>query len=90
MYYAGIDYHKRYSVVSIQNEQGRTVQEQRVEHAFPELFQRLFRDCPEPVSVVYESTVNWGWLYEILEAIVNVASITLANGGVGVRPQIKR
>ncbi|MEN6424664.1 MAG: hypothetical protein ABFE13_04840 [Phycisphaerales bacterium] len=37
MYYAGIDYHKRYSIVSIQNDQGQIVQEQRVEHAFPEL-----------------------------------------------------
>jgi hypothetical protein len=31
MYYAGIDYHKRYSVVSIQDAQGEIVQEQRGE-----------------------------------------------------------
>jgi hypothetical protein len=31
MYYAGIDYHKRYSVVSIQDAQGQIVQEERVE-----------------------------------------------------------
>jgi hypothetical protein len=30
MYYAGIDYHKRYWIVRIQNEQGQIVQEQRV------------------------------------------------------------
>ncbi len=52
MYYAGIDYHKRYSVVSIQDGQGQIVQEQRVDHAYPEGFRRLFRECPEPVSVV--------------------------------------
>jgi hypothetical protein len=57
MYYAGIDYHKHYSIVSIQNGQGQIVQEQRVEHAFPELFAGLFRECPEPVAVVYESTL---------------------------------
>jgi transposase len=79
MYYAGIDYHKRYSIVSIQNEQGQIVQEQRVDHAFPELFGGLFRECPEPVSVVYESTINWSWLYEILQPQKNVSSITLAN-----------
>jgi hypothetical protein len=38
MYYAGIDYHKHYSIVSIQDGQGRIVQEQQVDHAFPELF----------------------------------------------------
>jgi len=79
MYYAGIDYHKRYSVVSIQGAQGQIVQEERVDHQFPEVFQRLFRECPEPVSLVYESTINWAWLYEILEPVANVASITLAN-----------
>jgi len=79
MYYAGIDYHKRYSVVSIQNGQGQIVQEERVDHAYPEGFRRLFRECPEPVSVVYESTVNWSWLYEILKPLRNVSSVTLAN-----------
>ncbi|MEN6424309.1 MAG: transposase [Phycisphaerales bacterium] len=79
MYYAGIDYHKRYSIVSIQNGQGQIVQEQRVEHTFPELFGGLFRECPEPVAVVYESTLNWSWLYEILQTLKNVCSITLAN-----------
>jgi transposase len=79
MYYAGIDYHKRYSVVSIQNEQGQIVPERRVDPAYPEGFRRLFRECPEPVSVVYESTVNWSWLYEILQPLKRISSITLAN-----------
>ncbi len=79
MYYAGIDYHKHYSVVSIQNAQGQIVQEERMDHAYPEGFRRLFRECPEPVSVVYESTVNWSWLYEILKPLRNVSSVTLAN-----------
>jgi transposase len=79
MYYAGIDYHKRYSLVSIQNGQGQIVREQRVDHAFPELFGGLFRECPEPVAVVYESTLNWSWLYEILQPLKKVCSITLAN-----------
>lgn len=79
MYYAGIDYHKRYSIVSIQNSEGSIVQERRVEHAFPELFGGLFGECPEPVAVVYESTLNWSWLYEILQLLSNVSSITLAN-----------
>ncbi|MEN6428723.1 MAG: hypothetical protein ABFE13_25525 [Phycisphaerales bacterium] len=79
MYYAGIDYHKRYSIVSVQNAQGRIVREQRVDHVFRELFGELFKECPEPVAVVYESTLNWSWLYEILQPLKTVCSITLAN-----------
>ncbi len=48
MYYAGIDYHKRYSVVSIRDGQGQIVQEQRVDHQCPEGFKRLFRECRGP------------------------------------------
>lgn len=33
MYYAGVDYPKHYSIVSIQNAQGSIVREQRVDHA---------------------------------------------------------
>ena len=73
MHYAGIDYHKRYSVVIIQNEQGQIVQERRVDPAYPEGFQRLFRECPEPVSVVYESTVNCSWRYEILQPLKRIS-----------------
>ncbi len=53
MYHAGIDYHKRYSIVSIRNAQGSIVQEQRVEHAFPELFGGLFGGCPEPMKQLF-------------------------------------
>lgn len=37
MYHAGIDYHKQYSIISIQNTEGQIVEKQRVEHPFPEL-----------------------------------------------------
>jgi hypothetical protein len=73
MHYAGSDYHKRYSVVIIQNEQGQIVQERRVDPAYPEGFRRLFRECPEPVSVVYESTVNCSWRYEILQPLKRIS-----------------
>jgi len=79
MHYAGIDYHKRYSFVSIQDEAGRIVREQRVEHRQPERFRQLLGHLEEPVSVVFESSSGWVWLYEILEEIPNVVQITLAN-----------
>jgi transposase len=79
MYYAGIDYHKRYSFVSIQDEAGRIVLERQITHNNPHLFQEVFREMNGPVSVVYESGLNWTWLYEMLETIPNVPSITVAN-----------
>jgi transposase len=79
MFYCGIDYHKKYSVVSVQNADGQTVLERRVDHNNPLVFEEILSGLGEPVSVVYESGLNWTWLYEVLEKIKNVASITLAN-----------
>jgi hypothetical protein len=53
MWGTGIDCHKRYSVVSIQDGQGRVVLEQRVDYHYAELFEQMFRSCPEPVSVLH-------------------------------------
>jgi hypothetical protein len=50
MCHAGIDYDKRYSVVSIRNEQGQIVREQRVDHGLPELFGGPFGEGPRPRS----------------------------------------
>jgi transposase len=77
--YAGIDYHKHYSFVSVLDAEGHIILERQIHHKEPGLFMELLEALPEPVAVVYESTFNWSWLYEILEKIPNVASITLAN-----------
>lgn len=79
MYYAGIDYHKRYSIVSVLDEEGNRVKEVRVTHGGRQGFELLFQGFDGPVEVAYEASFNWSWLYEILETIPNVASITLAN-----------
>ena len=79
MYYAGIDYHKRYSVVSIQDESGKIVLEREVTHNEPHLFQTTFTDLGAPVAVVFECGLNWSWLYEVLEGIPGVQTITVAN-----------
>jgi len=79
MYYCGIDYHKKYSVVSVQNADGEIILERRVEHNNPLVFDEILGGLSEPAAVVYESGLNWTWLYEVLERIENVKSITLAN-----------
>lgn len=52
MYYAGIDYHKRYSFVSIQDESGTVVHEQRVEWNNPAVFAQMFNQLQHEVTVV--------------------------------------
>lgn len=79
MYYAGIDYHKRYSVVSIQDEAGAIVVERRVEHNDPFAFSQSMQGLAGGVRVVYECGLNWSWLYEVLERIEQIESITVAN-----------
>ena len=78
MNYAGIDYHKKYSFVSIQDAEGRTVLERQVPHNDPRVFAEIFRQVGE-TTVVYECGLNWTWLYEVLEKILEVKRIMLAN-----------
>ena len=54
MKYVGIDYHKRYSVVSIIAEAGDIVAEERIEHAFPERFGALI-GAHAPCQAAFES-----------------------------------
>jgi transposase len=79
MYYTGIDYHKRYSFVSIQNESGKIVSEHKIPNDNPHLFDEVFAKINDDVAVVYEASLNWGWLYDVLEGIKNIRSITVAN-----------
>jgi transposase len=76
--FVGIDYHKRYSVVSIVEEDGAVVAEERIEHAFPERFGELI-ESHVPCQVAFESTMNWSWLYELLEAPRGIDRIVMAN-----------
>jgi transposase len=79
MYYAGIDYHKRYSFVSIQDEKGTIVLERQVLLNNPLVFEEIFRQIGGEATVVYECGLNWTWLYEVLEKIATVKRIVLAN-----------
>jgi transposase len=78
MKHVGIDYHKRYSVVCIIDDTGNLVAEERIEHAFPERFGHLL-GAHAPCHVVFEATMNWGWLHELLEAIPGIERIVMAN-----------
>ena len=79
MYYAGIDYHKRYSSVCVRDEGGAIVLEQEVPWNNPAVYARLFGQLPGEVTVVYECGLNWAWLHEVLEKIPRIKRIVLAN-----------
>ena len=77
--YAGIDYHKHYSVVHVLDRKGQTVAKGRVNGNTPEGFQALLGELDGQVRCVFESTINWGRLYDLLNRLDVVADVTLAN-----------
>ena len=79
MLYTGIDYHKKYSVVSTQDATGTRVCEARIDANEPAAFAAYFSKLPEPSRVVVEACWNWGWLYDELGEIEAVDSVVLAH-----------
>jgi transposase len=79
LFYAGIDYHKRYSIVHVIDDEGRTVCQRRVHLNDPRLFQALFSSLKGPCRVVFESCMNWCKLYDLLQSIPSIQQITLAH-----------
>lgn len=76
--FIGIDYHKRYSVYCVVDSRGDPVERGRIDHCRPEGFQELVRRWPG-CRVVFEASMNWHWLYEILVSELDVGDIVLAN-----------
>jgi transposase len=76
--FIGIDYHKRYSVYCAVNDRGEIQARGRIEHAQPEGFVELVKRWPG-CRVVFEASMNWHWLYEVLEVAVGEGDIVLAN-----------
>ncbi len=58
MYYSGIDYHKRYSVVCIINKKGEVVLEKRIDPRNAEEFKKIHLGLPETCRVVFEASTN--------------------------------
>lgn len=69
MLYGGVDYHKRYSQVTVMNERGEIKRSARLANE-PEEFQRLLEELGEPCELALEAGRNWGLLYDWLEGKV--------------------
>ncbi|MEX2577817.1 MAG: hypothetical protein WD342_02070 [Verrucomicrobiales bacterium] len=64
MLFAGIDYHKRYSVVHVLDADGATVKKGRVAPNSLGGFAGFFSGFPAgSVRAVFESSMNWGYLW---------------------------
>jgi transposase len=78
MNYVGIDYHKKYSVVTAVDEKGQVIRTTRLDNKH-EPFQAFFSSLDGPSEAVLEATRTWGVLYDLLEEIDGVDSVTLAH-----------
>jgi transposase len=76
--FIGIDYHKRYSVYCVLDQEGAVVERGRIEHLQPEDFLVLVRRWPG-CRLTFEAGMNWCWLYDILEGELPDDRIVLAN-----------
>ena len=76
--FIGIDYHKKYSVWHAIDAAGNDLGKGRIEHHSPHDFAALVKRWPNP-RVVFEASMNWHWLYEVLERSMPADHLLLAN-----------
>jgi hypothetical protein len=76
--FIGIDYHKKYSVYHAVDAAGSELGKGRIEHHSPHDFATLVKRWSN-ARVVFEASMNWHWLYEVLEQSMPGEHITLAN-----------
>lgn len=78
MNYVGIDYHKKYSHVTAIEGEGRMISSRRLDNT-PDDFQVFFDSLDGESAAVVEASRTWGVMYDLLEDIDGVESVTLAH-----------
>jgi transposase len=68
MKYSGIDLHSNNSVVTVTDEEDRVVSEKRLPNDLAKILELLMPWREELAGVVVESTFNWYWLVDGLQA----------------------
>src|SRR4029453_7121326 len=79
MKYTGIDIHKRYSVCTTQDEQGRLLRRQRIEGNLAAGFVQFFRAQGGSCRVAIDACWNWRFVYDTLEDIPEVEGIVVSH-----------
>lgn len=78
MNYVGVDYHKRYSYVTAIDEAGRMTGARRVDNTVGD-FRSFFETLDGPIAAVVEASRTWGVMYDLLEGLDGMESVTLAH-----------
>jgi transposase len=78
MNYIGVDYHKHYSHVTVVDDQGSVLRSGRVTNEENDL-EEFLGGLDGPSHAVVEASRTWGVMYDLLEAIDGIASVTLAH-----------
>ncbi|MBU4057850.1 IS110 family transposase [Patescibacteria group bacterium] len=74
--FLGVDSHKKYCLVNVQDKEGNMVEEKVVESK-KEVLEDYFKKFGEDTAAVIESTYNWMFTYDILKK--HVGEVKLAN-----------
>ena len=66
MIYGGVDLHRKFSVLTVMDSEGKEVVRQRRLPNNGEITE-LLQGLREPVAVAIEATSSWYWLYDLWE-----------------------
>jgi len=78
MNYIGVDYHKHYSHITVVDERGNVVRSGRVMNEERDL-EEFLGDLEGPNHAVVEASRTWGVMYDLLDGLDTIASVTLAH-----------
>jgi transposase len=79
MNYVGIDIHKRYSVCTAQDEQGRKLAVTRIDGNAASGFAQFFEGLGGESKAVIEACWSWGKIHDLLEELPQVIEVVLAH-----------
>ena len=79
MNFVGIDIHKRYSVCTAQDEQGRKLVVARIDGNAASGFAQFFQGLGGESKAVIEACWSWGKIHDLLEELPQVVEVVLAH-----------
>jgi transposase len=79
MNFVGIDIHKRYSVCTAQDEQGRRLAVARIDGNAASGFAQFFQGLGGDSKAVIEACWSWGKIHDLLEELPQVVEVVLAH-----------
>jgi transposase len=77
MLHVGLDLHKRFSTVTVMDDNGTVLEQDKLYHDDRARLTEFFRRLAGKAVVTVEATRNWYWLYELLEELG--VTVKLAN-----------